>query len=163
MSVDGVVFRDFRDEDLEWTLQAMVASMRGTMASERRAAMDDIAMLREARADFDRYHRGPKKADSITVAWKGEEKAGMVWVTMEQIHQDPGAAWLLEVFVEPVYRRQGLARQLLDRAERWVREQGAKEIWLNVGGGNRKALSLYESQGYGVETLHLSKKLADRS
>jgi GNAT superfamily N-acetyltransferase len=163
MSVDGVVFRDFRDEDLEGTLQAMVSSMRATMTPERCAATDEVAMLRGARADFDRYHRGPKKADMIIVAWKGEERAGMVWVTMEQIHQDPGAAWLLEVFVEPGHRRQGLARQLLDRAERWAWGQGAKEIWLNVGGGNRKALSLYESQGYGVETLHLSKKLADRS
>jgi ribosomal protein S18 acetylase RimI-like enzyme len=44
-------------------------------------------------------------------------------------------------------------------AEAWAREQGAKNLWLNVGGGNEKALALYEAQGFRVETMHLSKKL----
>jgi ribosomal protein S18 acetylase RimI-like enzyme len=157
--VDGVRYRNFEDADLEWTLLAMVASMRATMTPERSAAKDDRAMLEEARADLDRYHYRSGGADKLIVALRDGERIGMVWVTMEQLHQDPGSAWLLEVFVDPRYRRQGLARELMDRAEQWAREKGAAEMWLNVGGGNTNALGLYRSQGYSVETMHLSKRL----
>ena len=157
--VDGVLYRDFEDGDLEWTLLAMVASMRATMTPERSATTGDLSMLGEARSDFDRYHFQAKGAEKLIVASRNGERIGLVWITMEQIYQDPGGAWLLEVFVEPRYRRQGLAKELMDRAERWAREQGAKDIWLNVGGKNACALGLYESQGYIVETMHLSKQL----
>ncbi len=157
--VDGVLYRDFEDGDLEWTLLAMVASMRATMTPERSAATGDLAMLGEARSDLDRYHYRSGGADKLIVALRDGERIGMVWVTMERLHQDPGGAWLLEVFVEPRYRRQGLAQELMRRAERWAREQGATEMWLNVGGGNTNALGLYQSQGYIVETMHLSKRL----
>lgn len=157
--VDGVRYRDFKDEDTEWMLMAMVASMRATMASERLAASDDLTMLAEARADLDRYHFQAKGPDKLIVACHNGERIGLVWITMERLYQDPGGAWLLEVFVEPRHRRQGLARELMDRAERWAREQGEKDVWLNVGGKNACALGLYESQGYIVETMHLSKRL----
>jgi GNAT superfamily N-acetyltransferase len=116
-------------------------------------------MLEEARADLDRYHYRSGGADKLIVALRDGERIGMVWVTMEQLHQDPGSAWLLEVFVDPRYRRGGPARELMDRAEQWAREKGAAEMWLNVGGGNTNALGLYRSQGYSVETMHLSKRL----
>jgi GNAT superfamily N-acetyltransferase len=159
MSPDGTVYRDFREEDMEWVLQAMVASMRATLIPERSATTDDLALLGNARADFDRYHARSESKDKLIIAVRGGERAGLAWITMERLHQDPGGAWLLEVFVEPRYRRQGLAKKLLDRAERWAREQGAKEIWLNVGGGNSCALGPYRSQGYLVETLHMSKRI----
>lgn len=157
--VDSLLYRDFRDEDLEWVLGAMVASMRATMTPERSAATDDLAMLGEARADFDRYHQRSQGADKLLVASRAGERIGLVWITMEHLYQDPGGAWLLEIFVEPRCRRQGLAGELMKRAEEWARERGARDIWLNVGGGNDKALALYRSQGYGVETMHLSKRL----
>lgn len=163
MDVDGVTFRDYQDEDQEWVLLAMVASTRATIRPERNAEIDDLALLDVARASFDRYHARAKGPDKLIIAWQGERRIGLVWITMEKLNQDPGNAWLLEVFVEPVYRRQGLARMLLGLAEQWARKQGAGCIWLNVGGGNDKAIALYRSIGYDLETMHMSKRLTDRS
>jgi ribosomal protein S18 acetylase RimI-like enzyme len=159
VTMDAVHYRDFEENDLDWTLQAMVAGMRETKASERLAAADDREMIEEARSDLERYHYRSGGADKLIVALRDGERIGLVWATMERLHQGPGEAWLLEVFVDPRYRRQGLARELLDRAERWARENGAAAMWLNVGGGNVCALGLYRSQGYAMETMHLSKRL----
>ncbi|OPY30921.1 MAG: hypothetical protein A4E32_02165 [Methanomassiliicoccales archaeon PtaU1.Bin124] len=45
------------------------------------------------------------------------------------------------------------------KAEEWSREQGATQMWLNVGGSNKNALALYHSVGYEVEAIHMSKQL----
>ncbi|MBI0584097.1 MAG: GNAT family N-acetyltransferase [Methanomassiliicoccus sp.] len=161
--MDGVTFTDFEDRDTEWVLGAIVAGARATLTPERSGDQSEAMLLERARSDFDRYHHQAKGKDRVILAWHQGKRVGMVWITMEMLYQNPGGAWLLEVFVEPPYRRQGLAGELMAQAEGWAREQGAGEIWLNVGGGNRKALGLYESQGFEVETMHLCKRLSPGS
>ena len=52
------------------------------------------------------------------------------------------------LFVEPSFRRQGIARRLLLEAEGWARGQGAREMILIVKKSNAAALRLYEKMGY---------------
>jgi putative acetyltransferase len=68
-------------------------------------------------------------------------------------------AWLMDIYVVPDLRGQGLAKELLVRAEEWAHAHGAEEMWLNVGSENKNALGLYDSRGFRVETMHLCKKL----
>lgn len=158
MGLDGVVFRDLQDQDLEWVLQAMAASMKATISEDRSATTEGAMLGERARADLDRYHFQAKGEDKFIIAVRASERIGLAWVTMEQLHQDPGAAFLLDIFVEPSHRGNGLGRELLGRAEAWAREKGSNGIWLNVGGGNDAALHLYRSQGYDVATLHMRKR-----
>ena len=57
--------------------------------------------------------------------------------------------WLLnDLFVAPAGRRAGAGRALLERAERWARETGAKGLTLGTEITNATAQRLYESAGW---------------
>jgi GNAT superfamily N-acetyltransferase len=57
--------------------------------------------------------------------------------------------WVLnDLFVAPEGRRSGAGRALLERAERWARETGAKGLTLSTEITNRTARRLYESAGW---------------
>lgn len=55
---------------------------------------------------------------------------------------------LASVAVKESFRRQGIARRLILEMERQGREQGAKEIWLDVRESNGAARRLYEKLGF---------------
>ena len=57
--------------------------------------------------------------------------------------------WVLnDLFVAPSGRQAGAGRALLDRAERWARETGAKGLTLSTEITNVIAQRLYESAGW---------------
>lgn len=57
--------------------------------------------------------------------------------------------WLLnDLFVAPASRGSGAGRALLERAERWARETGAKGLTLSTELTNRTAQRLYEAAGW---------------
>lgn len=57
--------------------------------------------------------------------------------------------WILnDLFVQPNYRRQGIARLLLNAAEHYARQTGAVRIALSTQISNTSAQALYESLGY---------------
>jgi ribosomal-protein-alanine N-acetyltransferase len=55
---------------------------------------------------------------------------------------------ILDVAVDPAWRRRGLARFLLRVAFRRAAAAGARTALLEVRAGNREALRLYESLGF---------------
>lgn len=152
-------FRQFDGTDLDWVLAAMVKSLKATLTPQRTEAMTEERLLANARSDFDKYHIRSIGPEMVTLAWSNGKRVGLVWISMDRFNQGEGDAWLLDIYVEPEFRRQGLGRELMRRAEEWAAKHGAMEVWLNVGGGNRTALALYGSQGYEVETMHLCKRL----
>jgi ribosomal-protein-alanine N-acetyltransferase len=56
---------------------------------------------------------------------------------------------VMNVAVDPGYRRRGLARRLLGFAMARAARAGARRALLELRGGNREALALYESLGFG--------------
>jgi ribosomal protein S18 acetylase RimI-like enzyme len=57
--------------------------------------------------------------------------------------------WILnDLYVEKKYRRMGIARQLLKKAENHARETGSKGLMLETSQDNHKAQQLYESLGW---------------
>ena len=85
---------------------------------------------------------------------------GFVWVA--RTHNDFTGqleASLLSQYVAEPCRGQGLGHRLMERAEDWARQQGLPRISLSVGAHNRLAQSLYETLGYQVETLRMTKEL----
>ncbi len=55
---------------------------------------------------------------------------------------------VMNVAVDPGYRRQGLARRLLAFAMARAARAGARRALLELRAGNREALALYESLGF---------------
>jgi ribosomal protein S18 acetylase RimI-like enzyme len=70
--------------------------------------------------------------------------------------------WLNYVAIDPVWQRRGLGREIVQAAERLLREQGCPKINLLVRGGNDAAVSFYRSLGYDVDdVISLGKRLHD--
>jgi ribosomal protein S18 acetylase RimI-like enzyme len=61
---------------------------------------------------------------------------------------DPSIAYIWTIEVLPVFRRMGVARQLLARVEESAREAGCSAIELHVSERNSDAVALYEDCGY---------------
>ena len=57
----------------------------------------------------------------------------------------PRRAWVLNMYTEPGFRRQGLARQVLESIIGWCREQGFGSLMLHASDAGRP---LYEALGF---------------
>ena len=67
---------------------------------------------------------------------------------------DEQTAELKRMYVRVAYRRQGLARLLLDAVEERARRLGYRQLILETGVLQPQAMALYASHGYGqVETF----------
>lgn len=55
----------------------------------------------------------------------------------------------------------GLGKQSLRDFEEYLREKGFKEVRLRVAGDNVRARHIYESSGFGVTGVNMSKVLVD--
>ena len=59
----------------------------------------------------------------------------------------------MRIAVAPGLRGQGLSRRLMDRMVSSAREQGARDLTLEVRSGNETAISLYKAYGFKREAV----------
>jgi ribosomal protein S18 acetylase RimI-like enzyme len=88
--------------------------------------------------------------------WReGRRVVGNVSLYRGGVHPDLGPGWLIaNVAVHPDYRRQGIARKLMDAAMSYVRLQRGRWVMLQVEADNEPALRLYRNLAYqAYETL----------
>jgi ribosomal-protein-alanine N-acetyltransferase len=64
-------------------------------------------------------------------------------------------AYVVTLDVAPLYRRHGLARQMMQRIEQQAVEAGCDAMELHVSVGNEGAIAFYEREGY--ERSHMVK------
>ncbi|PPL19896.1 GNAT family N-acetyltransferase [Microterricola pindariensis] len=67
--------------------------------------------------------------------------------------------WVWDVEIAEAHRRNGYARQALQLGEAEARALGAQSIGLNVFGFNTGAQALYETLGYRIAAVNMSKRL----
>jgi ribosomal protein S18 acetylase RimI-like enzyme len=85
-----------------------------------------------------------------------------VWARTRSDEPDDGPtefAYISDFVVLPEYRRHGVARQLLARAEEYARSDGAVFLRLGVKGGNTTAYAFYAQAGFVEFSSQLEKKL----
>jgi GNAT superfamily N-acetyltransferase len=106
------------------------------------------AMVRSARpfivgALKDGSYRGWLVEDGGRVVAGG----GLAIVGFQPTPRDPNPrrVWVLNMYTEPAYRRQGLARQVLESMIAWCREQGVGSVSLHASDAGRP---LYELLGF---------------
>ena len=76
---------------------------------------------------------------------------GAAWCGMASGHFEPGqrdVAEFVGLWVDPLHRRSGIARALLDAVTVWARERGATRLRLWVTTTNAPARALYERTGF---------------
>ena len=68
--------------------------------------------------------------------------------------------WVHKLATHPSYRRQGVARLLMQAAEKGLAESGCTKLNLQVRDGNTSAASFYDDLGYAVEKrISMSKHI----
>ena len=158
--------KDFRietatEDDWSWMMQGMGESVRESLGPERLHEVGQQAVRERLKQQAARI-RGPEGFPNQAFIVRDEDgrRAGFIWVakTRSEFTGQP-QAFVLDVYVAESYRGQGLGRRLMETAEEWARQQGLRRIALSVATHNAPARGLYETLGYQVETLRMSKGL----
>jgi GNAT superfamily N-acetyltransferase len=63
------------------------------------------------------------------------------------------------LYVIPTHRRQGIGQALMQYLENWAKQQGSRQIGLQVFLSNTPALNLYHQLGYQEQSLWMVKSL----
>ncbi|MDO8123834.1 MAG: GNAT family N-acetyltransferase [Candidatus Hermodarchaeota archaeon] len=93
------------------------------------------------------------------------QPVGLVWVC----HRGPfwrfkePLTWIYNLHVVLRFRRQGLAKLLLEKIEEWTRSEGLKLIGLHVIESNKAARILYDSCGYKLAATHKESCFYEKS
>lgn len=67
--------------------------------------------------------------------------------------------FIQDVFTHPDYRRQGIARRLVQDLLAWLREEQVATVELTVATNNAEAISLWESLGFRSYMQHFKRLL----
>jgi ribosomal protein S18 acetylase RimI-like enzyme len=101
-----------------------------------------------------------RPGNAIFIAEVDGERAGLLWfgpnrnlVTGEE------EGWIYNVTVVPAYRGRGIARLLMQHAERYAHEQGYAVIGLMVAVHNAAARELYRRLDYQESNILMRKRL----
>lgn len=85
------------------------------------------------------------------------EPMGCVWLG-ESIDQRNGQkqAYVFLLYVDKAHRRKGLGSALMAHAQQWAKQQGYRQMSLQVFEDNLSALKLYEKLGYASQARWMS-------
>ena len=86
------------------------------------------------------------------------EYVGHLWIGLDRSGA-PGSGWIYDLEVAENKRGKGYGRELLRAAEVETLKRGVGVLGLNVFGTNKVARKLYESAGYLITQIAMSKKL----
>jgi len=138
------VIRQVRTEDWE--------RLRGVrlraLAQDPGAFLDTHALASSFPDDLWKERSTPDGTRSSFVFERDGRFDGMVACF---VADEPGAVFLVGMWVAPELRGTGAARDLVERVLAWAREQRAERVCLSVEPQNHRAARLYEKCGF-VET-----------
>ncbi len=102
---------------------------------------------------------------SVFIAEDDGKKVGLLWVCHRQPFWrfDEPLTWIYNLYVVPEYRRQGLGKTFIDKAEGFTEKEGLKKIALHVIEWNTAARKLYESSGYELIHSHNESRFYEKT
>ena len=154
-TTSSVVFRPAASEDVP----ALLAMMRRLAEQEPGPYFFNEPVVRDALRTF--------LADpALGEAWiffDEKTPVGYVVLTLGYSFEYHGRdAFIDELYIEPLYRRQGLGRRAVEFVEERARQLGVTALHLEVDQGNDPAAQLYRRSGYQDHERHLMTKWLNR-
>ena len=92
--------------------------------------------------------------------YDGDQAVGVIWLRAN-VDRPIKSGFIFDIFIEEKFRGKGYGKQAMLLIEEKARELKLKSIGLHVFASNRAARNLYESLGYQVSSLNMTKELAD--
>jgi ribosomal protein S18 acetylase RimI-like enzyme len=157
-----------------------VVSIRCFRQADREALRDLVLQLHETVRPFDvdlapgeqiieRYFndlllRVEQSAGAVFVAEDDRRLVGYVCLrgqlTPDDLDERPDPySFMAELFVRPDYRKRGIGRKLVERAESHAAESGTYKMELKVLAQNQPAVRFYEALGYKPRIVVMSKRI----
>ncbi|MFX1251809.1 MAG: GNAT family N-acetyltransferase [Promethearchaeota archaeon] len=148
------------DEDMEIFITQEIISAR---ENEYTTAKSDEEMQEELLQFINSFAKtGIFLAETDT-----KEFTGFLWVSIRKGGElwdfEDSPAWIYDIKVLPEFRRQGLGRKFLLKAEEWAKKEGLPKIALHVFGHNKPAINLYDSFGYIMKSCYFQKELTSKN
>lgn len=121
-------------------------------------ACDLVISANDPVADF-RFARAGASSDVLI----GGDETGRIRGSV-MVGHDGHRGWLYYVASSPDARGRGIGRQMVQAAERWLRQRGVVKVQLMVRESNTKVVSFYERLGF-EETprVVMAKRLSGRA
>ncbi|HEX2916796.1 MAG TPA: GNAT family N-acetyltransferase [Chloroflexia bacterium] len=140
---------------LDWPFLAKMIGL--TMRSLPHLAVKSAAEL-ESMARLEMLNWQASR-DFAFIAWKGNERAGAVWL---HAGGEPGAQqYTLSIAVAPAFQHQGVGSGLLQYALDFSRRNSGLVLNLKVHPSNEAAIRLYRRFGFEVNLLEMKLRLSD--
>ena len=93
--------------------------------------------------------------ECVFVADEGSKVIGFIHVEIYEILYAPSMANILGIAVSSEYRRQGIGKLLLSKAEEWAKCKGINMMRLNSGAERIEAHEFYRGLGYNDEKTQI--------
>ena len=92
-----------------------------------------------------------------TETWGAFSGKWMVGIVSLEHLQEEGRIHLFHIYVDKEYRRNGIGKKLILKAEEQGKKTKAKALTLNIVSGNSEAVALYEKMGFKLIELKNKK------
>lgn len=89
---------------------------------------------------------------------QGGEAVGVLWFRAN-LDSATASGFIFDIEIDEQHRRKGYGRQAMQELEEIARKMGLRQLELHVFAFNEGARILYESLGYTVASLNMSKRL----
>jgi ribosomal protein S18 acetylase RimI-like enzyme len=158
----GVKISEAKDEDWPWIKESTLEVVMSTIGPERLKRVGQAKVKEMLDRQYKTIRENQSMPDKAFISYDPEGKrTGFVWVAriQNQFTGDP-EVFILDLFVPLEHRGKNIGRSLIRAAEEYARAEGLATIALSVGAHNSVARALYDSEGYCVESMRMSKKLA---
>jgi ribosomal protein S18 acetylase RimI-like enzyme len=158
--VEGIQIRKARRKDFDFILALSVETLRDELTPYERERTSATKLVGIMSKNLRRLMASSGMLTLVAETADGE-RAGFIMVGRSaSVFTDQEQAFVYDVAVAPPFRRRGIGRMLMERAEAHAREQKMGFITLMVDCRNAPARSLYERLGYEDGRILMRKLLA---
>ncbi|MFN8411957.1 MAG: GNAT family N-acetyltransferase [Anaerolineales bacterium] len=116
--------------------------------------------LERSRKEFDQLlPKGLATENHYLYTLYDEDQAvGLIWLRAN-VDRPTKSGFIFELWIDDRFRGKGYGKQAMVLIEEKARELGLKSIGLHVFASNQVARSLYETVGYEVSSMNMTKKI----
>lgn len=152
------IFETYNEKDLEYIKEAHYITVWESFGTEKRY-LDEKTIKKNIDDQLSKID----KSDNVKVFILKDDSGNIIGFILLQVvtnnFTNEAVCFILEVFVEPKHRGQGIGSILMGIAEKFAKDNEIKKVVLNVAPHNDIAHGLYKKLGYTEEKIRMSKKM----
>lgn len=157
----GVTIRPMEESDRDLVLRGLSETNWQDIPDDQKAVLRREDCDKRVFEDFERYLKDEKFRFRVFVAESGSrEPLGYVSVG-ELMNPTVGLKFgaVLDFWVEPRHRNEGIGSRLLDYALEYLKSQRYSHASIMVSAQNELALRMYKKRGFSADRINLARKL----